>query len=123
MPRTALLVSRDLFFISKVTGTAASLGIEMRVVAGAQAAAQIANAERFQCVFIDLADEGLDVSEFFAGLKPDVTASSMPVIAFGSHVATARLQKARDAGCTDVLPRSRFSASLPELLQQYCPVS
>jgi hypothetical protein len=41
-------------------------------------------------------------------------------VAFGSHVQTERLQAARDAGCTNVLPRSRFSASLPELLQQYC---
>ena len=26
----------------------------------------------------------------------------------------------REAGCTEVLPRSRFSASLPEVLQKYC---
>jgi len=123
----ALLISRDLFFISKVTGTASSLGIEMRVVGEAHAAAQLARTETFQCIFIDLADEGMDVSEFFAGLKPDPPVSNspestplVPVIAFGSHVATARLQLARDAGCTDVLPRSRFSASLPELLHQYC---
>lgn len=118
-PRTALLVSRDLFFISKVTGTASSLGIEMQVVADAQSAAQLASAESFRCIFIDLADEGLDVSAFFAGLTPGLT-ESVPVIAFGSHVATARLQKAREAGCTEVMPRSRFSASLPALLQQYC---
>ena len=115
--RAALLVSRDLFFISKVTGTASSLGIEMRVAAEAQSAAQLASAEVFQCIFIDLADDGLDVSEFFANLKLELPA---PVIAFGSHVATARLQEARAAGCTDVMPRSRFSASLPELLQEYC---
>ena len=131
-PRTALLISRDLFFISKVTGTAASLGIEMRVAAEAQAAAELAGKESFQCIFIDLADDGLDVSEFFAGLKarmPDSNAplskappsnDPVPVVAFGSHVATARLQAARDAGCTDVLPRSRFSADLPEILQKYC---
>ncbi len=124
-PRTALFISRDLFFISKVTGTASSLRIEVRVVAEALAAAQLASTEHFQCVFIDLADERLDVSEFFANFKqvrPESDAP-VPVIAFGSHVATARLQQARDAGCTDVLPRSRFSASLPELLQQYCPVA
>ncbi len=124
---TALLISRDLFFISKVTGTAASLGIDMRVVADVQAAAQLANAERVQCVFVDLADEGLEIAEYFVGLKSgqpesgvSESARSAPVIAFGSHVATARLDAARDAGCTDVMPRSRFSASLPEVLKQYC---
>src|SRR4051794_27177287 len=118
----ALLISRDLFFISKVTGTASALGIEMQVAGEAQAAAQLANSEFFACIFIDLADEGLDVAEFFAGLKLDrpVSSQPVPVVAFGSHVATARLQAARDAGCTDVMPRSRFSSSLPELLQKYC---
>jgi CheY-like chemotaxis protein len=116
-PCTALLISRDLFFISKVTGTASSLGIEMRVAADATAAAQLANAAPFQCIFIDLADDRLDVSEFFAGLKMQQPTA---VIAFGSHIDTARLQAARDAGCTEVMPRSRFSASLPEVLQKHC---
>jgi CheY-like chemotaxis protein len=115
--RSALLISRDLFFVSKVTGTASSLGVRIQVAAEAQAAAQLVSTENFQCIFIDLADQGLDVSAFFASLKPGL---SVPVIAFGSHVATARLQAARDAGCTEVMPRSRFSSSLPELLQRYC---
>jgi CheY-like chemotaxis protein len=112
-----MLISRDLFFTSKVTGTAQALGIDMQVIGNAEAAAAETESEQFQCIFIDLADEGLDVSAFFARLKPDW---NVPVIAFGSHVATARLQQARDAGCTEVMPRSRFSSSLPELLQQYC---
>jgi CheY-like chemotaxis protein len=115
--RSALLVSRDLFFVSKVTGTASSLGVNIQVAAEAKEAAQLASTEPFQCIFVDLADAGLDVSAFFANLEPG---RSVPVIAFGSHVATARLQAARDAGCTEVMPRSRFSSSLPELLQRYC---
>jgi len=113
----ALLISRDLFFTSKVTGTAQALGVDVRVIGDAAAAAELVNGQSLRCVFIDLADEGLDVSAFFAGLKPDL---NVPVIAFGSHVATARLQQARDAGCTEVMPRSRFSTGLPGLLQQYC---
>ena len=115
----ALLVSRDLFFVSKVTGTASLLGIEIRVAEDAQTAAQLASAEPFRCIFIDLADAGLDVSKFFASLQAGLPVT---VVAFGSHVATDRLQAARDAGCTEVMPRSRFSASLPELLQKYCNV-
>lgn len=113
----ALLVSRDLFFTSKVTGTAAALGIIVRVVGDVKTAAQLADETPYQCVLIDLADAGLNVSEFFAHWKSE---RPVPVIAFGSHVATARLQEARDAGCTEVMPRSRFSANLPELLKQYC---
>lgn len=116
-PPAALLISRDLFFSSKVTSTADALGIRVQVVGDSEAAARLAGEEQFRCVFIDLADAGLDVSAFFRELKSQ---RAIPVVAFGSHVATARLQEARDAGCTDVMPRSRFSASLPELLRQYC---
>jgi CheY-like chemotaxis protein len=116
--RAALLVSRDLFFTSMVTGTASLLGVEVQVVADAAAAAQSLAAGQFGCIFLDLADPGLDVADFFAHLPAQ---NQPPVVAFGSHVATARLQGARDAGCDEVLPRSRFSASLPDLLKKYCP--
>src|SRR5262245_47646413 len=115
--RTALLVSRDLFFTSRVTGTADLMGIEVQVAADAQTATERLAAGDFSCVFIDLADTGLDVSAFFAQLPSD---AHPPVIAFGSHVATARLQAAREAGCDQVLPRSRFSVELPDLLKKYC---
>ncbi len=114
---TVLLISRDLFFTSKVTGTASSLGIAVQVVSNAEAAAAHVIAGEFCCIFIDLADLGLDVAAFFGRLGAQ---DRPPVIAFGSHVATARLQAAREAGCDDVMPRSRFSASLPDLLQKYC---
>jgi CheY-like chemotaxis protein len=115
--RTVLLISRDLFFTSKVTGTASALEIEVQVVGDAQRAAEQVGTGAYRCIFIDLADTGLDVGAFFAGLK---AGSHPPVVAFGSHVATARLQAARDAGCDEVMPRSRFSNSLPELLKKYC---
>jgi CheY-like chemotaxis protein len=115
-PAATLLISRDLFFTSKVTGTAQALGARVDVVADADSAAERLAAGEFRCVFIDLADEEFDVAGFFAKLHRD---SRPPVIAFGSHVATARLQAARDAGCDEVMPRSRFSTSLPELLKKY----
>ncbi|MGE5193331.1 MAG: response regulator [Deltaproteobacteria bacterium] len=113
----ALLVSRDLFFTSKVTGTAEMLGFDVQVVADAKAAAERVAAAPYACIFIDLADLEFDVAGFFARLSAE---GRPPVVAFGSHVATARLQAARDAGCDDVLPRSRFSARLPDLLRKYC---
>lgn len=111
-----LLVSRDLMFTSKVTGTGQLVGLRIEVVPDcATAAARIAAAPA-SCVFVDLALPGQNLAQFIAGLP---TGRRPPVIAFGSHVATSQLQAARDAGCDDVLPRSRFSAGLPELLRKY----
>jgi hypothetical protein len=67
-------------------------------------------------VFVDLAEPDLPLAALIADLPVD---ARPVVIAFGSHVATARLQTARDAGCDEVLPRSRFSAELPELLRKH----
>jgi hypothetical protein len=114
---TALLISRDLFFTSKVTGTAAALGIKLQVVGDPETAARLADDEHCRCVFLDLVDAGLDVPLFIRSFQSQ---RKPAVVAFGSHVARARLQEARDAGCTEVLPRSRFSSELPELLKRYC---
>jgi CheY-like chemotaxis protein len=100
-----------------VTGTASLLGVEVQVVADAAAAAHSLATGQFGCIFIDLADPDLDLADFFARLAAE---DHPPVLAFGSHVATSRLQAARDAGCDEVLPRSRFSAGLTELIKKYC---
>ena len=84
---TALLISRDLFFTSKITGTASALGIEVQVAHDAQAATDEVGARDYCCIFIDLADAGLDVESFLSGLK---SRSHPPVVAFGSHVLTAQ---------------------------------
>lgn len=111
-----LLISRDLMFTSKITGTAGALGLRVQVVPDRPSALRQIAFGGIRAVFIDLAETGLDL----AALVTSLPAENPPaVIAFGSHVATATLQAARDAGCTEVLPRSRFSAELPELLARY----
>lgn len=114
--RTGLLISRDLFFTSKVTGTARELGGVVEVVPDCSGAASRVARGDIGCVFVDLAVPELSLASLIANLPVDVRPL---VIAFGSHVATARLQAARDAGCDEVLPRSRFSAELPELLRKH----
>lgn len=110
-----LLLTRDLMFTSKVTSTASALGFRMETVGNADSvAARVADAHP-QAVFLDLGWTDLDPRVLIKQLGP---APRPRVIAFGSHVDVARLEQARDAGCDDVMPRSRFSATLPELLQQ-----
>lgn len=111
-----LLVTGDLIFSTKITGTARLLGLDVRVVNSAPAALDRIRTNSPQCILLDLS-----VSSLTSDLIREIVlaASGKPVVAFGSHVDTARLESARDAGCTDVMPRSRFSAELPELLKQY----
>ncbi len=40
-----------------------------------------------------------------------------PVLAFGQHVDEQRLHRAREAGCTSVVARSRFFNDMPSLVK------
>jgi DNA-binding NarL/FixJ family response regulator len=108
-----LLVTRDLFFASKITGTAAELGFRVAVEGNAAQAALNAADPACRCLILDLTTPGLKVSDVLAALP---AASRPHVIAFGPHVQAALLNDARKAGCDEVLPRSKFTATLVDIL-------
>lgn len=112
-----LLLSGDLIFSSKIVGTGSLLGLRIQTVSNpAQAVARI-SAGGCRLVLVDLTSAELghpDAIRRFRELAPEV-----PFIAFGPHVETARLKGAAEAGCAEVLPRSRFVADLPDLLRRY----
>ena len=110
-----LLLTRDLMFTSKITSTAASLGLRIDTVSTVEQLQLRAAEASPSVVFLDLNCADLDPSLVVAALPGE---GRPRVIAFGSHVDEARLNEARAAGCDDVLPRSKFSATLPELLRQ-----
>lgn len=109
-----LLVSRDVFFASKVTGTAQQLGLSAATVMSVDALRERVAADAVACVILDL---GSGISP--ADVHSATAAVSRPLlIAFGAHVDTAALAAAKQAGFNEVLPRSRFSADLASILQR-----
>jgi DNA-binding NarL/FixJ family response regulator len=108
-----LLLSRDLFFTGKITGTASAIGKSIRTV-GSLSGLQEALTPSTRLVLLDLAIPGItpaDVAQVVAACP------GSRLVAFGPHVDTASLEAAKDAGFHEVLPRSRFSSALPELLR------
>jgi DNA-binding NarL/FixJ family response regulator len=100
------VLSDDLIFNSRITGTARDLGLSMVPVRSAEVLSEMATRRPPRCVIIDLANPGLDLPVLMQRL-----AASVPpprVVAYGSHVDTATLKAAREAGCDPVLPRSKF---------------
>ena len=65
---------------------------------------------------LELGDEALQMITVVKARDPE-----LQVVAFGSHVATAQLQAAHARGADTVLPRSRFNATLPQVLRQLHP--
>lgn len=112
-----LLLSRDLIFTSKITGTASELG--HRVIVAGNAALALATIEQSKpkVVFVDLAAGELVSPPALASYQEATPGT--PFVAFGSHVDTTAMEAARVSGCNPVLPRSRFSAELPGLIRRY----
>lgn len=113
-----LLLCRDLIFTSKVKGTAEALGYRILVTSDQSAALSLIEKWHPRVVLVDLtageaaAPDALMDYQNLAG--PDTW-----FVAFGPHVEADVLDAARAAGCQVVMPRSRFSAELPELLRRY----
>lgn len=107
-----LLLSDDLIFTSRVTGTARAAGLTVRAARSADEVAALAGQQRPTCVLLDLGNPGLDLPGLLGKLR--TACVPMPrVVAYGSHVDAAGLRAARDAGCDLVLPRSAFVEQLP----------
>jgi CheY-like chemotaxis protein len=116
-----LLLCDDLIFTSRITGTARSLGVTLRVARTPAALQQLAQQELPRCVLLDLGNSSLSVQELVPQLKS--AGDSKPyIVAYGSHVDAAGLQAARTAGCDLVLPRSKFVEELPQQLLSWVQI-
>ena len=113
-----LLLSRDLIFTSKVTGTARAIGSRVLVAGNSALAAAMIGQWRPKVVFVDLAAGDLVAAPALMAYRL-AAGPGVPFVAFGSHVDTAALDAARLAGCDHVMPRSKFSAELPELIRRF----
>jgi CheY-like chemotaxis protein len=112
------LLSDDMLFTSRITGAARDLHLTIKAARSAEALYSLARLETPRCVIVDLANPGLVLADFLDQLR--TLCSPMPrVVAYGSHVDTATLQAAREAGCDPVWPRSRFVEELPQSLPEW----
>ncbi len=114
MPRYIIAAIDDLFFASKIRATAESLGVEVKFVRNAETALAAANERRPDLVIVNLqADYALTLART---VLADDQLKSVPLLGFYSHVQTELQQQAREAGYTNVLPRSAFAVRLPDIL-------
>jgi len=110
MKSTGLLLADDLIFISRIQGTARSLGLDLQSVRNSTDLLSRAGVNPPSCVLLDLQNPGLDIGLIVQKLK---TFGDSFIVGYGSHVDTSTLKAAREAGCDLVLPRSKFVEDLP----------
>lgn len=105
-----VLLCSDLMMTSSVSGAASSAGRPFSALAGVQ---QLGTCGADDLVLIDLAMPGLDI-EHAAELLNDHQKKN--AIVYGPHVHKGRLEAARSAGFTTVIPRGQFAANISDLV-------
>ena len=121
----------DLFFQAKLAETARKVGVKLKTVStgaalldalngasnqtsgGAPGGAARGDLPRLIVVDLNARQGPLEAIEKLQG-----GGNPVPVIGFLSHVQTDLAERARAAGCKQVLPRSNFTANLSEILLQ-----
>ena len=115
MPVDVVFLSDDLMFAPRVSGAVLSAGWTLREVGTPAAAITSTETDTPKLLIVDLETTALNIQELLSNLSgPDRPS----VLAFGPHVHHQRLESAREAGCTLVVSRGRFSSDLPALLSE-----
>jgi DNA-binding NarL/FixJ family response regulator len=113
----------DLFFQSKLAETARLAGVELKTTTTNEALLREAGENPGATVLLDLnaRSKPLDTLPALRGKQaaPGQTGGEgRRVIAFLSHVQTELAERARAAGCDEVMPRSKFTQELPRILRE-----
>jgi hypothetical protein len=95
-------------FVSKITATAAALGVSIQLVRDLSKFPQETDAQR---MIVDLNQEG-----FLTAAAEWKRRSGGRVIGFVSHVDSDTIARARSEGLDEVLPRSAFVVRLDQIL-------
>ena len=111
MARVIALVD-DLFFQARLAETARQVGVELKVVTTGDALAEeTRNAAGLIVIDLNAKADAIGAIEKLRG-----AGNTAPVVAFLSHVQTELAERARAAGCREVMPRSKFTQNLAAIL-------
>ena len=117
MGRVIALVD-DLLFQSKLAETARHVGVELKVVGTGDALLAAADATGQDAPALLIVDLNARQGALGAIEKLHASGNTVPVIAFLSHVQVELAERARAAGCREVMPRSKFTQNLAAILSQ-----
>ena len=111
MARVAYLCT-DLLFTSKIRETAAQLGAEVR--AARDPRGFVEQARGADLAIVDL--RRADALDALALLAAEPATAQVAKVGFCDHELTDLMERARAAGCSQVLAKGKFSSELPKLI-------
>ena len=117
MAGIVIAVVDDLFFASKIRGTAEQVGVSVSFPRGLDAVIEAAVRDQPVLIICDLHSQKIDPMDLARRLKSDEMLRSIPLLGFFSHVQTELQRQAQEAGYNEVMPRSAFARDLHVILQ------
>ena len=113
MPGRVVALTADLIFSSKIGATAIAAGAMLTVVRNLPSLqVHLSDHPTLLLIDLDIADADPIAAITLARGRPQAPR----IIAFGSHVQTAKLTLARTVGADEVIPRSAFVSQLESIL-------
>ena len=103
----------DLFFQAKLIETAKRVSVDLRTCTTPDAlAAEIAkDAPRLVVIDLNAQSDPLEAIQ-----RVRASSHEIPLLGFLSHVQLDLAERARAAGCADVMPRSKFTQNMATIL-------
>ncbi len=112
---TVLIYTEDLFFGLRIQDVVEKLGGRAQAVeTGAELAAGLAEVPALAIIELGSRQDWIEAVQ-----EARKWTRGVPVAAFGSHVDTAALAEARQAGCDYVRTKGRFMEELPALVERH----
>lgn len=121
MPQpTVVAVIDDLFFQAKVRTALQHLGLAVEIIpSGRGLHARLQGSDAPDLVIVDLTLRNDDAVALIRELRTAQRGRSVPVLAFGSHVAVEVQKQALQAGASQVVAKSAFAKRLPQLVRRF----
>jgi PleD family two-component response regulator len=111
-----LCIVDDLMFSVKISAAAKAAQADVAFERTPQMVLARIRRERPSLVIFDLNSSRLKPLDTIAAIKADDELQGTRTLGYVSHVQTALISAARQAGCDEVLARSAFSDKLGEIL-------
>ena len=119
---SVVAVIDDLFFQAKVRTALQHLGLAAEIVpSGGRLHARLQEGDAPALVIVDLTLRSGDATSLIRDLRAKEPGRSVPILAFGSHVAVEVQKQALRAGASQVVAKSAFAKRLPQLVRQFVP--
>ena len=115
---SALYLTRDLLFASRVGSAAADCHLEMSIVSDEQQLLSRIAEGGIHFVLIDFTTPDLSLLTIVPQIH-QASPTPISVVAYGPHVDVAGMAGAKQAGCNAVYTRGRFDSQMIKVLREY----